>query len=633
MKYRADINTLRAISVAFVVLYHFNVWPFTSGFIGVDIFFVISGFLMTNIIVTKTSNNNFSLIEFYESRAKRLIPALACVCIALIIFGYFFLDPEGYRKLAGHAATSINFTSNLAYAKEIGYFDENATEKWLLHTWSLSVEWQFYILFPIIILLTKKLRINPSYTLLSIFIASLIYSTYLHQLNEDKSYYSLLTRAWELIAGGLAATAQHKFKNIKTPKYLDVILILSIIAFACQPKISSIWPGPLTLIPIALAWTLLLINTQRKIHHNIIVHEIGASSYSIYLWHWPILVLISHFNAVESPSLQVTGILSSIAIGVISKKLIEDRFTHRIGKNGINLAAYIVLIALIYSASMYVVQQKGFPERMDKSIADIGINPAELQMPERSNGYCFKNYNSEKDAIPSAKENECWIGDSAANETVLLFGDSFAGQWEPFWDDIGKSEHIKIRSVTTNWCYPSLGANYTGPENHPGYKQCLINRTFLENHAKDFATIIIAGHWSQIYDKFGYPEIEKLIHEMESFGKRIIIMPSPTIFDQNILSKFKFYNFNNINFDTPTLRKEHDKKASLLNDKIELSISKDSIFIRREYLFNANDTTSIGIPYSLDGNHISIYGAHASFDKIVTTDYYKTLLGHIRNAD
>jgi peptidoglycan/LPS O-acetylase OafA/YrhL len=156
VKFRVDINGLRAIAIIGVVLYHFNHEWLSGGFSGVDVFFVISGFLMTSIIFRGLESNSFSLFKFYVDRANRIIPALAFLCFVLVVFGWFYLAPIDYKPLGKHVLSSMEFSSNVTYLSESGYFDNVAYSKWLLHTWSLSVEWQFYILFPVILIILKK---------------------------------------------------------------------------------------------------------------------------------------------------------------------------------------------------------------------------------------------------------------------------------------------------------------------------------------------------------------------------------------------------------------------------------------------------------------------------------------------
>lgn len=156
-KFRNDINGLRALAVAAVIIYHFNSSYMSSGFAGVDVFFVISGYLMTSIIVNKFNDGNFKLFDFYLSRAKRIIPSLIIVCFALLIFGFLLIEPGTYQLIGKHSASSLTFISNFTYLFESGYFDQSSKEKFLLHTWSLSVEWQFYLIYPFIIISISKL--------------------------------------------------------------------------------------------------------------------------------------------------------------------------------------------------------------------------------------------------------------------------------------------------------------------------------------------------------------------------------------------------------------------------------------------------------------------------------------------
>lgn len=149
--FRFDINALRALAVISVVLFHFDVPYFQGGFIGVDIFFVISGFLMAGIVCGAVLSNNFSFFSFYLSRARRIWPALFLLSVVLLVFGWFALMTDDYKILGAHVRESIFFTSNIKYFSEAGYFDQASNSKWLLHTWSLSVEWQFYVLYPIVI--------------------------------------------------------------------------------------------------------------------------------------------------------------------------------------------------------------------------------------------------------------------------------------------------------------------------------------------------------------------------------------------------------------------------------------------------------------------------------------------------
>ena len=204
--FRLDINGLRAWAVVAVVLYHFGLTGVSGGFVGVDVFFVISGFLMTGIIVSALERGSFSLWSFYLARARRIMPALIVLCAAVLLLGWFILMPKEYQPLGRHARESLLFVSNLTYLAEAGYFDTASHEKWLLHTWSLSVEWQFYLLQPL--LLMGIWRVFPSRRavsnlLLGLALLSLGWSIWLTVDNPNRAFYLLQSRAWELLLGAL----------------------------------------------------------------------------------------------------------------------------------------------------------------------------------------------------------------------------------------------------------------------------------------------------------------------------------------------------------------------------------------------------------------------------------------------
>ena len=202
--FRAEINGLRAIAVISVVLFHFGVTGFSGGFVGVDIFFVISGFLMTSIVIRGLDKNNFNIVDFYLARARRIIPALFFLIIVLLVIGWFYLSPDDYFNLAKEADRSLWFLSNNYFFKKSDYFDPDSHERLLLHTWSLSVEWQFYILYPFLLLCISKysIRLIPK-IIFVFFISSFSYSVFKSYTDPKYAFYMLPSRAWEMFLGGL----------------------------------------------------------------------------------------------------------------------------------------------------------------------------------------------------------------------------------------------------------------------------------------------------------------------------------------------------------------------------------------------------------------------------------------------
>jgi peptidoglycan/LPS O-acetylase OafA/YrhL len=231
IKLRKDIQGLRALAVLSVVLYHFNHNYISSGFVGVDVFFVISGFLMTSIIYKGMSNKKFSVLQFYIARAKRIIPALSVVVILLLVFGYLFIEPLTYKEIGQHSLSSLLFYSNYIYFGESGYFDQSSKEKFLLHTWSLSVEWQFYIIYPLIMMALYKLLPGKFFrqSLLLLFIASFLTSIYVTKSNPTYSYFMIATRSWEMLLGGMVCLYPLSAKH-STRMAIEVVGVFLIIS-------------------------------------------------------------------------------------------------------------------------------------------------------------------------------------------------------------------------------------------------------------------------------------------------------------------------------------------------------------------------------------------------------------------
>ncbi|MGK0247666.1 MAG: peptidoglycan/LPS O-acetylase OafA/YrhL [Oleispira sp.] len=324
MKFRKDVNGLRAIAVIAVVLFHFNASWMPGGFAGVDVFFVISGFLMTGIIFRGFEQQKFSILKFYVARANRIIPALAALCMVLLVFGWFYLTPLDYETLGKNAASSMTFISNIMYWRESGYFASVSRENWLLHTWSLSVEWQFYIIYPLVLVAMRKFMSIKAMkaTVLAGVVSSFILCVIVTSIKPNPAYYLLPTRAWEMMVGGVAYlypfALQEKRKKLFEWSGLFLILVSCFLITKDHP-----WPGYLAIFPVL--GTFLILQAQRNdsfITTNLVSQKIGAWSYSIYLWHWPLVVAIYYFSL--SDAYVYAGILLSLLLGFLSNKYIEN---------------------------------------------------------------------------------------------------------------------------------------------------------------------------------------------------------------------------------------------------------------------------------------------------------------------
>lgn len=377
--FRNDINGLRAWAVIAVVLYHFGVPGFSGGFVGVDVFFVISGFLMTGIIVGglegSGNRSGFSIWQFYIARASRIVPALVVVCAVVVALGWFLLGPPDYDLLAKHAFSALGFFSNMVFWREAGYFDASSHDKWLLHTWSLSIEWQFYLLLPLFLVAMWKLRPGRTAitTMIAIgFVVSLSMSIFLSPFHPTAAFFLLPTRAWEMLSGGLVFMLAARIKLAQAPRSIIEAIGFALIIFAVllfDPM--TIWPGWRALFPV-IGTVLVLTAAQQTSFWtaNRAAQWLGSCSYSVYLWHWPVVVAVAYIDQESNPYFAAAGILASLILGYVSYELIEQRV--RSGLSMLSMpkrtAAISFLIVLVTAPAVTVVAMNGIMGRLPAKI-------------------------------------------------------------------------------------------------------------------------------------------------------------------------------------------------------------------------------------------------------------------------
>lgn len=322
--FRFDINGLRAIAVIAVIVFHYQDSWLLGGFAGVDVFFVISGFLMTKIIFSGIDGGGFNIASFYSSRIKRIIPPLAVVLLMVLFFGYAFIEPLNYQIIGEHIKASLLFISNVTYMNESGYFDHDSLGKYLLHTWSLSVEWQFYIVYPVVILLAKKILTikNIKSMLLFLSISLFVVNLLITNNNPLSSYYEIYSRAWELLVGGLAYIYPLKNFPSNSRRVLSTGFVIMLIALFFFIDKQDPWPGMYAIFPVGLTYAILLLNGNPLILSNPLVQYIGTISYSMYLVHWPLLVFNRSLNLDIGflMYLIITLMISAVIYAIIEKK-------------------------------------------------------------------------------------------------------------------------------------------------------------------------------------------------------------------------------------------------------------------------------------------------------------------------
>lgn len=508
MKFRTDINGLRAYAVLAVIIFHFNKQWLSGGFAGVDVFFVISGYLMTSIIFRGLENNKFSIWKFYAARIKRIVPALLVLIITLMVFGYYFLAPTAYMELSKHSGGSLLFISNIMYWKESGYFDAAAIEKFLLHTWSLSVEWQFYIIYPIgLLLLAKLFKIDTVKKIVAIStVLALIFSIYASQRWSVASYFLLPTRMWEMLLGGIAFLYPFELRKQSEKHILELSgLALILVSFFIISE-NTIWPGYAALIPTLGAFILIQANNDKSIFtNNIVCQKLGLWSYSLYLWHWSLLATYNYFGYKVKffPFFFVT-----LACGITSYYLIEKR--------KFNVITVLLASAIVLGGTYFVYTEKGIRDRFAGSI-DIANFEKTNTIPHdcTTTGICILGDPNDISAI--------MVGDSHANAitTGLL-----------------EQQGRGIIAYNTHSCPFILGALIKGSEDICFQKN---NSRFTEITHYTNTPIVISSRWVAYIDG---QNSENRINEPGGRATPLYFNPSQKNHDikpEDALSEFEEY--------------------------------------------------------------------------------------------
>jgi len=461
-KFRADINGLRAIAVIAVVLFHFKLQGFSGGFVGVDIFFVISGFLMTGIIVKGLENpavRKFSIADFYTARARRIIPALFFLCLVLIVLGWFFLAPDDYVRLAREADRALLFLSNNYYYKKSGYFDTESHERLLLHTWSLSVEWQFYILYPLVLMALSKLGLRRlPYTLTALLLASFAWSVHKSYIDPNYAFYLLPSRAWEMLLGGLVfyisrTNLLEKYKH--NLFYLGLILIgFSIFYYDSN----VLWPGVAALVP-TFGTALIIFAAQDSILlSNSVAYKLGTWSYSIYLWHWPLVVALTLMGFDEFTWLSAVFIFVSIILGWMSFAFVENPLRKFLTKksNVITLLVILLALATVLLFAEKIRKSKGYMERIATEIYHI-LSAEHDKFHEM--GKCHEK--REKN------NQDCVYG--SYNIGAIVMGDSHAMSFMPLVVEAYKKLDLSVLDLSASGCPVLKGIKSTEGKQCDGF--------------------------------------------------------------------------------------------------------------------------------------------------------------------
>ncbi len=495
--YRPDIDGLRAVAVLAVVGFHaFPTWV-TGGFIGVDIFFVISGFLISTILLNSLAAGRFSLLDFYSRRVKRIFPALLSILIACAVAGWFTLLPDDYRKLAQHTLAGAGFASNLMLWSESGYFDADAATKPLLHLWSLGLEEQFYILWPLLLWAAHKLRANLLALALLLAVSSFAFEAVLIRQDATAAFYSPPARFWELLAGCMLAMRRPTAGN--TLSIAGAALLAAGFALTTE---QSAFPGWWAALPVAGATLLIAAGPDAWLNRRVLANPVmvwfGLISFPLYLWHWPLLAFARILETARpSFATRAAAVAASIALAWLTYLLVERpvRFGQRSWTRPL-----VAAMASIAGASYLGYLQAGFPARFPPMVQAVTQFKYDHAADYRE-GSCLLFPEQDYSAFA-----DCASGD-ADKPTLLLWGDSYAAHLYSGSVAVLGS-HYRIVQRTSASCPPILDLEI---DQRPHCR--VINDKIHEWVLRERpARVVLSAKWT----KFTPAEIQRITSKLQS---------------------------------------------------------------------------------------------------------------------
>lgn len=529
IKYRQDIDGIRAIAVLLVVIGHGFPNFLPGGFIGVDIFFVISGYLITTILLNDLDNNKFSIKVFYQRRIKRIFPALSIVLLFTVFLGWYCLFKPEFMALGQHIFASTIFSENLLLWSQSSYFDVSSEKKPTLHLWSLAIEEQFYIFWPLILLAAHKFRLNILWLIFVVGLASFSLNVYDVQFNSTAAYYSPLGRSWELLVGALLAYAElKKITVLENAKNLQSTIGFSLICIGLIFAKPNNFPGAIALLPTVGTFLLISGGHQSWINKNILSLSpmvwIGLISYPLYLWHWPFMSY-THIIFGQLPTVAaIVCIIASIIAAYLTFTIIEKP----IRTSGNKWLKVLISLMLIISISGIAIASNIIKARLNA-----------IKVPTSHEWRFLKSITSNFDSI----ENSTSIYKiyPERERQTLFIGDSHIAQYS---ERINKliSNDISKGGVTF-----ALGGNCLPVQQVTSVdinrKSCIemIDNAYHLAQSSKFNTIVIGGAWNVYFSSKDYLykgenlseskvkenmllDIVRNVKKLEKQGKKVILV-------------------------------------------------------------------------------------------------------------
>jgi peptidoglycan/LPS O-acetylase OafA/YrhL len=501
-RYRPEIDGLRAVAVVSVILYHAGL-GFSGGFVGVDVFFVISGFLITSLIWKDLEQGNFTFPRFWEKRARRIVPAAVVVIIATLIAGWYLLLPGDFKKLGAAAMAQSFFSANFHFWHDSGYFEGIAAQKPLLQTWSLAVEEQFYLFAPLILWCMYRAKVLRGRLAVILmlglgFMLSFALSIYNVAHHPTAAFYLLPTRAWELLLGGILAFVPVSSLLLGRRYFREIIAIIGL-AFILIPVFlynsGTPFPGLAALFPCLgtalVIWANSLSSTVvgGMLSKRPVVF-VGLISYSLYLWHWPLLAFSKYLAFTPlSFGYRVALIMLGFVCAILSWKYVETPF--RIKKVGTSRKSTFVFagsgLIIAFVCGLLVMKRKGFPQRF----------PAQaLKFADAAEDTAFHNELTTQDIL-AGKLVPIGVKDQKLHPSVFVWGDSHAMAALPAVDSWLKEKGLAGRAATHSQTPPVLDRSKFAGATYRLQTQDAYNKAVLEYLKKErIPNVILIATWS-----------------------------------------------------------------------------------------------------------------------------------------
>jgi len=592
LNYRSDIDGLRTIAVFLVILNHAGFSIFSGGFVGVDVFFVISGFLITTIIYSALQEDKFSMAWFLGRRIKRLMPVLLFILLVTTIVFTFIMLPQDLMKYYRSVIWVVSYVGNFFFWREHGgYFDGGSAEVPLLHTWSLAVEEQYYFIWPLMLMLAWKYLGRKRTIVFSIAgcIAATIFSQWGTEVTIGAAYYLLPTRFFELLVGSsLALGWSYLPKSNQVSSHLLSLLGLTlIIGSALSLNEHSAFPGYNALYPVM--GTALIIYSSNGIVNKLLSYRpmvyTGNISYSLYLWHWPILVLF-RYTAVELTLFnQIFAISLTYILSVLSYTYIEQPCRHlkafRFKPIAINYfaapSAVLVVIALV---GIYF---DGYQQRFPNKIIEMEL--ALNSHTSDSRYLCHSSYRQSK-ALPN---NACIFGaktHSNNNADIFIFGDSHANHLVPFIHTLAKNANVSAQDYTLDRCLPIFDLKWGSNLHKAGLCQNRNELALKHIQSNSFGYVVLAASWPDTATRRIFTD-----ERVESDPLKIQIFNAQ--FKYTLQQIVASGAVPIVMTDTPTLNGKSPKctiKKNIFNDELNCDIQRQENILINQTLIALKET-------------------------------------------